>query len=193
MSVTESADQWYADIDTWKISVANLLDYREAWREHDWGQFLAQTQRLLRMVLEAQPDIDPKPIAELIDMDTLQRGPRSDLVLAFHRAVRIFEASVKSLREPNLPAMEGIAKQNKGKDQIRLTPGIRDILHTLAKSKERLTREQLVEAMGRAKRARGKSFVANAMPKLRHAGLVDNRQDCDPNGYAITEAGRRRL
>jgi hypothetical protein len=75
-------------------------------------------------------------------------------------------------------------------DEIRLTDGVRDILQTLAEAKGRLTREQLIEAMAKAKRARGKSFVANTMPRLGRAGLVDNRQDCDPNGYAITHAGR---
>jgi hypothetical protein len=72
----------------------------------------------------------------------------------------------------------------------RLTQAIMDILRTLGEAKGRLTRERLLEAMIKASRQRGESTVANALPELGRAGWVDNRQDVDPTGYAITEKGR---
>ncbi len=72
----------------------------------------------------------------------------------------------------------------------RLTDAITDILQTLAESRERLTRKRLHSTMIGKGRERGQSTLAGALPKLRDAGWIDNRQDGDPAGYAITAEGR---
>jgi hypothetical protein len=74
-----------------------------------------------------------------------------------------------------------------------LTGAERDILQTLAESKTRLTRDRLMEAMEQAGRSYGESTLRNALPDLRRAELVDNRQDCESKGYAITPKGRALL
>ena len=76
---------------------------------------------------------------------------------------------------------------------IRLTGAVLDILQTLAESNERLTRKRLCEAMKQAGRLRGESTLAGYLPKLQDDGLVDNLQDQDPVGYAITDKGRSAL
>jgi hypothetical protein len=88
-------------------------------------------------------------------------------------------------------ALGGAAETDQG--SIRLTPMVVDILQTLAEAKGRLTRKRLLEAMCKADREHGLSTVGNMLPKLREAGLIDNRQDVDPVGFAITEKGRTAL
>ena len=75
-------------------------------------------------------------------------------------------------------------------DSKPLTDAERDILQTLAESNTRLTRDRLWEAMEKAGRTRGESTLANTLPRFIRDGLVDNRPDCKPRGYAITPKGK---
>jgi hypothetical protein len=93
----------------------------------------------------------------------------------------------------DIEASQGVIPEPIKTSLPRLTPAIVDILRTLAESKVRLTRERLLSAMTKAGRDRGVSTVADAMPILRKAGWVDNQQNGDPRGYAITKAGRSAL
>jgi hypothetical protein len=93
----------------------------------------------------------------------------------------------------DIEASQGVIPEPTKTSPPRLTPAILDILRTLGESKVRLTRERLLSAMTKAGRDRGVSTVADAMPILRNAGWVDNHQNVDPRGYAITKAGRSAL
>jgi hypothetical protein len=77
--------------------------------------------------------------------------------------------------------------------RVHLSPAEWRIFKTVAKSKVRLTTTQIRERMREDGFKRAESTVRIALGKLTREGLLDNRQDCVPAGYFITDKGKRML
>jgi hypothetical protein len=80
-----------------------------------------------------------------------------------------------------------------GGARLQMTPRRRQILETLKRSKTRLSKPGVLEAMKRSGLDPGESTVRIELANLRNAGWIDNDQSAKPCGYSITALGESAL
>ena len=59
--------------------------------------------KLLEFLLKVRPDLDAKPLAELVDVPSTRHRPRDESFVCFLRSVEILQAAVGTMREHENP------------------------------------------------------------------------------------------
>jgi hypothetical protein len=121
-----------------------------------------------------------------LTLETIDRIRREAAARLGMRFKEVDQLLVRDVAESIRETPPNVAPQ----PPLRLTPGRRRILETLASAKSRLSKTRLAIVMKEPGKNPSKNTLRVELPRIRSAGWIDNDQKARPRGYGITALGR---
>lgn len=136
----------------------------------------------LREHFEQLSEIDTKNSPTHDEVRGMKAALQQEVCRAYARRVEIRARHDRSEPVPS-PAGNGEPIPPVRK---RLRPAETTVLEVIAESKSRMTRPQIMTLLEGRSKLLGESTVKAALGTLTTLGYIDNRQDVEPPGYAVT-------
>jgi hypothetical protein len=135
-------------------------------------------------------------LAEIVRLEPACKGECVDAVLelmgAFYGCLRVFVAVAAALRQKESPNSDH--KQSPNADQAdilkeRLTPQMQDLVDAVRETGHRITGDEIRGVLAKKGKVVSVGTTSIYLAALTRAGILTNRQDVRPRGYALPEWG----